>query len=249
VFDNQTVKKSTDMNVCPTKNTLNRYYTDKLSAQKLKKVYEIAPPRVRQYLEAEINHCLEKIKPDDLILELGCGYGRIFLTLSRKAKWVMGIDTSIESLLLAKEMSANISNCSFINMDAVQLGFSDRIFDVVLCIQNGISAFKVNQKELIRESIRVTKPGGNVLFSSYSEKFWKDRLEWFRLQSEAGLLGKIDYEKTKDGVIVCLDGFKATTVGKEQFLSLIKEFNVHSQIVEVDNSSLFCEMVLHKEEE
>ena len=131
-------------------------------------------------------------------------------------------------------------------MNTVQLSFPNNIFDVVVCIQNGISAFHVNQKKIILESLRVTKPNGIVLFSSYSEKFWNDRLEWFQLQSNAGLLGEIDFEKTRDGIIECKDGFTATTVGIDQFRVLTS--NIDSVIVnieEVDESSLFCEIIHH----
>ncbi len=224
---------------------MSGYYSDKLSAEQLKRCYEIAPPRVRQYLEAEVNHILQKIRPGDTVLELGCGYGRILPRLAQKARWVIGIDTSLTSLLLGREMLCGISNCYLLNMDAVRLALGDWIFDRVVCIQNGISAFHVNQRDLIRESIRVAKPGGTVLFSSYSDKFWKDRLEWFQLQSKAGMLGEIDLEKTRDGVIICKDGFTATTVRPQQFLSLTAEFNADTQIVEVDESSLFCEIIPH----
>jgi len=67
-------------------------------------------------------------------------------------------------------------------------------------------------------------------------------LEWFQLQSDAGLLGEIDVEKTGDGVIVCKDGFRATTVGPEEFLSLTSDLYAETKIVEVDESSLFCEI-------
>jgi ubiquinone/menaquinone biosynthesis C-methylase UbiE len=221
------------------------YYDDKLSAERLLSCYEIAPPRVQQYLQAEIEHLLQKIRPGDLVLELGCGYGRVLRRLVSKARMVIGIDTSLASLLLAQQMLDDVSNCRLISMDALHLAFSDRTFDLVACIQNGISAFHVDQKGLIREAIRVAKPGGIVLFSSYSDKFWNDRLEWFRLQSEAGLLGELDPEKTGDGVIVCKDGFTGTTVRPEQFLSLTAGLNVDVELVEVDESSLFCEMVPH----
>ncbi|MFQ5869596.1 MAG: class I SAM-dependent methyltransferase [Candidatus Zixiibacteriota bacterium] len=219
------------------------YYDDKLSAQRLLRCYEIAPPRVQQYLEAEIEHVLQRIRPGDLVLELGCGYGRLLHRLVSKARMVIGIDTSLASLLLAQQMLDDVSNCQLIKMNALHLAFRDRVFDLVACIQNGISAFHVNQKDLIRESIRVTKPGGTVLFSSYSDKFWDDRLEWFRLQSEAGFLGEIDPEKTGDGVIVCKDGFTGTTVRPEQFLSLTAGLNVDARLVEIDKSSLFCEII------
>jgi len=225
---------------------MNEYYKDKLSAKQLKQCYEIAPPRVQRYLEAEVNHVMQKIHPEDIVLELGCGYGRILPQLAQKAKWVIGIDISLGSLLLAQEMLHGISNYLLLNMDAVQLAICDQVFDRVVCIQNGISAFHVNQQDLLRESIRVTKPGGTVLFSSYSDKFWNDRLKWFQLQSETELLGEIDHEKTRNGVIVCKDGFTATTVRPHQFISLIEEFNVDTQIVEVDESSLFYEITPHE---
>lgn len=95
----------------------------------------------------------------------------------------------------------------------------------MFCIQNGISAFGVNKKRLIAESIRVTKVNGIVLFSSYSPKIWEARLEWFRKQSQFGLIGEIDEEKTCDGTIVCKDGFKATTISNEQFAELFDELD------------------------
>ncbi len=224
---------------------MSSYYKDKLSAKRLRQCYEIAPLRVQQYLEAEVNHVLQKIHPGDKILELGCGYGRILGRLAQKTGLVIGIDTSPASLFLGQKMLRDMSNCLLLNMNAVQLAFGDRVFDRVVCIQNGISAFHVNHKDLIRESIRVTKPGGTVLFSSYSDKFWDVRLEWFYLQADAGLLGKIDSKKTGNGVIVCKDGFKGTAVRPHQFLSLTAEFNVDTKIVEVDESSLFCEITFH----
>ncbi|MCK4247207.1 MAG: class I SAM-dependent methyltransferase [Methanomicrobia archaeon] len=208
----------------------------------MKRCYELDPPRVRQYLEAEISHVLQKIRPGDTVLELGCGYGRILLPLAQKARMVIGIDTSLASLVLGREMLFDISNCRLLNMDAVRLAFHDKVFDCVICIQNGISAFHVNQQDLIRESVRVTKLGGTVLFSSYSNKFWEERLNWFQLQLETGLLGEIDHEKTRDGMIVCKDGFTATTVRSHQFLALTAELDLNARIVEVDESSLFCEI-------
>ena len=223
---------------------MTSYYEEKLAAERLKQCYEIAPPRVQQYLEAEVAHVLEKIHTWDTVLELGCGYGRILPSLAQKAGTVIGIDTSLASLAMASQMLVNISNCHLADMDAVRLAFHGRVFDCVICIQNGISAFHVDQQALIRESVRVTKPGGIVLYSSYSDKFWEERLRWFHIQSGAGLLGEIDNERTGGGVIVCKDGFTATTVRSDEFLALTSGMNHEVRIIEVDESSLFCEMTI-----
>jgi len=225
---------------------LSEYYLNRLSGLRLKEVYDIAPPRVKKYLDAELTHVLQEIRHDHLVIELGCGYGRTLAQLAKTAKWAVGIDISASSLEFARNFLHGISNISLSMMNAVSLGYRDQTFDRVVCIQNGISAFHVDQRALISESIRVTRPGGMVLFSSYSDKFWRDRVRWFELQSQAGLVGEIDYERTKEGVIVCKDGFTATTVRPEDFLRLTRDLNSQVRIVEVDESSLFCEVMPRK---
>jgi 2-polyprenyl-6-hydroxyphenyl methylase/3-demethylubiquinone-9 3-methyltransferase len=225
---------------------MDNYYIDRLSAEKLKLCYELATPRVKQYLDAESEFVRQKIYPGNLVLELGCGYGRILPAIAGKARAVVGIDISLPSLLFGRETIKNVPNCFWAQMDALRLSFFDNSFDTVICIQNGISAFQVDGKALVRESLRVTRDKGTIIFSSYSEKFWEHRIEWFRIQSKAGLLGVIDDNKTRDGRIVCQDGFAASTVNSIQFLELTSEFNVDTNTIEVDESSLFCEIIPRK---
>jgi len=221
---------------------MQSYYSEILAAERLKLCYEIAPLRVKRYLEAEIEFILGKIKSSDLVLELGCGYGRVLKKILEKTKTVVGIDTSHDSLLLLQDSITKNDSCNIFEMDAVHLGFRTRRFDVVVCIQNGISAFKVDQRTLIEEAVRVTRSGGKVLFSSYSESFWEERLKWFRLQSKLKLIGEIDEETTSNGVIVCKDGFKATTMNPDNFVSLTSCLDVDPIITEVDGSSVFFEI-------
>jgi SAM-dependent methyltransferase len=218
------------------------YYDDKLAAERLRQCYEIAPPRVRQYLEAEVQHVLTRIRPGDRVLELGCGYGRVLLRLAGAADFVAGIDMSAASIAMAQRSLRARSHCRLAIMDAAALGFREASFDVVVCIQNGISAFQADQRVLMREALRVTRPGGRALFSSYAAEFWDARLEWFELQAAHGLLGEIDRERTGDGVIVCKDGFQATTVGPDEFAALAAGLGVPALIEEVDGSSVFCEL-------
>jgi len=219
------------------------YYAEKLSAERLRRCYEIAPPRVRRYLQAEIDHALTKIRSGDTVLELGCGYGRIMASLGGKAGKVVGIDTSRASLAAGHEHLASFPDCKLIQADAVRLPFPEKRFDVVLCLQNGISAFHVDPERLIEESIRVTRPGGTVLLSSYSDRFWADRLSWFVLQAAEGLVGEIDDEKTGAGRIVCEDGFTATTFEPGDFRRLTASLGVKAATYEIDNSSVFCEII------
>ena len=223
---------------------MKNYYSKSLNSDKLKRCYDIASERVKQYLEAEILFVQSKCQPNDVLLDLGCGYGRVTFRLEEKVNRIIGIDNSEDNIILANKLCGENSKCEFIKMNAVDLKFKDNLFDIVICIQNGISAFRVNPQKLIKESIRVTKRDGILLFSSYSEKFWVDRLEWFKLQSEEELIGEIDYKQTKNGTIVCKDGLELTAFSRDDFLKLTATFNVKTTIHEVDNSSIFCEMIV-----
>ncbi len=222
------------------------YYKDKLSASKLFKCYEIAPSRIKQYLDAEIQFVIANVRGADVVLELGCGYGRVLKAVSPFVSVIVGNDISRGSLELAKSYMEPCRNYGILQMDASDMSFRPCVFDAVFCIQNGISAFGVDKKRLIAESVRVTKSGGVIIFSSYSPKIWADRLDWFRKQSQIGLLGEIDEEKTGDGTIVCKDGFKATTISGRQFTELFREFELDASVIEVDESSIFCKVVKEK---
>ena len=219
---------------------MREYYSKKLSSNLLKQCYDIAPKRVQQYLESETNFVLEHINKSDTILELGCGYGRVMNEFITHSSRVIGIDTSLESLELAKEYINELSRCHLIQASAEKLPFSDRSVDKVVCIQNGVSAFKIDPKKLVQECVRVTKIGGVCLLSSYSPRFWDHRLDWFQKQADAGLIGEIDWEHTKDGVISCKDGFRATTFTQKDFHELMLELGLEAKISEVDGSSTFC---------
>jgi SAM-dependent methyltransferase len=222
------------------------YYEDKLHGNRLKRCYEIAPPRIQQYLKAEIQYVVKNVRPDCQLLELGCGYGRVLRPLAEKVALAFGIDTSYTNLKLARTFLESRHACHLIRMDAVEMGFPDGRFDYVICIQNGISAFHVDQRTLVRESIRVTKDHGLIFFSSYSTKIWPARLQWFKAQAEAGLVGEIDWHRTGEGNIVCKDGFTATTVSQDGFTRLVRGFPVGVRIEEVDESSIFCVLTAHK---
>jgi 2-polyprenyl-6-hydroxyphenyl methylase/3-demethylubiquinone-9 3-methyltransferase len=215
------------------------YYARKLAAESLRHCYEIAPPRVQEYFRAEIEFVVRRLASDAIVLDLGCGYGRTMIHFAATAAFVMGIDTSRLSLLDARKFLDATPNCLLARMDAGRLDFVDGSFDAVVCLQNGLSAFHVDQKRVVKEALRVTRPGGTAYFSTYSDRFWEHRLEWFEMQALAGLIGPLDRERTRDGLIVCTDGFEATTVRPAEFQELVAHVNAGLEVVEVDESSVF----------
>ncbi len=222
------------------------YYSEKLAGLRLKQCYDLATPRIKQYLDSEIEHILSRVIPQDTVLELGCGYGRVMIEIEKKAQRVYGIDTAEENIEFARSFCSNTDNCDFLVMDALRMAFSDNTFDVSICIQNGIRAFHVDPFALVSEAVRVTKPEGKVIFSSYSDKIWQERLKWFEIQSKHGLLGEIDFNATRDGTIVCKDGFSADSMNKKKFQELGRKIGLPPSIEEVDESIIFCEFTKNK---
>lgn len=220
------------------------YYFEKLAAERLQQVYDLASEPVRRYLAAEIDHVQARLPVGGRVLELGCGYGRVLKALRPSVGALVGIDTSYASLDLARNYLEGSPDVMLALMDAVCLAFPPATFDLVCCIQNGISAFRVDQRALLAAAVDVTRPGGRVLFSSYAEAFWDHRLAWFRLQAREGLLGEIDEAATGRGVIVCRDGFRATTVTPDQFRSLSRGLGRQVMVDVVDDASVFCEILV-----
>ncbi|MCP4897257.1 MAG: class I SAM-dependent methyltransferase [bacterium] len=219
------------------------YYAEKLSAERLRKCYDLAPPSVQRFLEVESEFVRQRIEPGRKVLELGCGYGRVVRDLHCAGPEILvGIDISGASLRMGQRYLRDLRSVELAQMDSIALAFGSQTFDLVCCIQNGISAFHVDQRGLLCEAVRVAKRGGRVLFSSYSENFWEDRLDWFRLQAEYGLIGELDEAATGDGVIVCKDGFTATTVTPHQFAALADGLGRRLAIEEVEGCSVFCEI-------
>ncbi len=101
------------------------------------------------------------------ILDVACGKGATTRHLLNyyRAGDVTGINISERQLARCRR---NAPNCNFMLMDATALGFPDRSFNNVICVE---SAFHFNTRELfLRQAWRVLKPGGCMVLSDILNK-------------------------------------------------------------------------------
>jgi len=100
----------------------------------------------------------------DRVLDLGCGKGTTAIYLARKCGCdVTGIDLSDELVAQGVELArrARVSHrTQFQVADAHSLPFSDGEFDVV--VSQAVLVLVKDKSRVIREALRVTKPGGSV---------------------------------------------------------------------------------------
>ncbi len=222
------------------------YYEESLNSFRLVEVYNTKIKRIKQYLKNEIEYVRSKTKRDDELLEIGAGYGRILKELAPYVKSLSGIDISQETIEYGRSYLKGLNNVSLELMDAYSMNYQER-FDLILCLQNGLSAIKGNPMLLVERALQATRTGGRVFFSTYSPKIWEERVKWFIEQSEKGLIGKIDPTMTKDGVIRCEDGFEATTLTEQDLRRIGRSTGLRYSLEEVDGSSLFLTITKREE--
>jgi len=116
---------------------------------------------------------LVDIKKDDSVLDLACGTGVVTKEIQGKiddSGYVIGADTSLTAIKIAKKWNSKKSNLDFINVDAEKFSFSKK-FDIITC-QYALFFFPNAQKALknMRNSLKksgkigISVHGNNVPF-------------------------------------------------------------------------------------
>lgn len=109
------------------------------------------------------------INPDDVILDVGCGGGININRMSKKAKKVYGVDYSIESVNLSREVNRQEiydGKVEVVKGDVQSLPFEDDSFDIVTAFETVY--FWPNIEKCFGEVKRVLKPGGIFLIGMES---------------------------------------------------------------------------------
>lgn len=113
---------------------------------------------------------LVDIKKGDRILDVACGTGVVTKKLSEKvgkSGYVVGADTSVTAIKIAKKWNERKSNLDFVNIDAEKFSFTQK-FDIVTC-QYALFFFPNSQKALknIKNSL---KKSGKLGISVHGNK-------------------------------------------------------------------------------
>ena len=116
-------------------------------------------------------------------LDFGCGVGRLTQGLSRHFERVIGVDISAGMIAMAKDFNRHPEKVEYVHNPGADLrSFGDDHFDLVFSM---ITLQHMNRRHACRymaEFVRVTKPGGYVLFQIPSRRLPERtfRLRWRR---------------------------------------------------------------------
>lgn len=109
------------------------------------------------------------ISPDDIVLDIGCGGGMNINRMAQTAKKVYGVDYSIESVNLSKEVNEDLIREGRVEVhegDVMDLPFDDDTFDIVTAFETVY--FWPDIIKSFGEVKRVLKPGGMFLIGCES---------------------------------------------------------------------------------
>lgn len=152
------------------------------------------------------------------ILEVGCGSGRFLQALGQDAARAVGIDRDASMLAVARRSTSpgSAQRYTWIQGDAGAMPFADDAFDVVF--ENTVLCFCVDPAPVIREMVRVCRPGGAVLLGElhpYAPWQW-----WRRLKAAfgKGSFQSASWRRPRDLVAaLTASGCRACPVGRAIF--------------------------------
>lgn len=191
----------------------------KVDTQIVKAFYE-DPEVVEHYRRATANIGLwiseelvfrKVFQPDDRILELGTGTGRIAIGLAEIGfENVLGIELSRPMVKEARRIGKLMELPVFFQQgDATCLKFEDNLFDGAIFGFNGLMQIpgRENRDKALEEIRRVVRPGGALVFTTHDRdsarhrNFWKaEKGRWAKGKQQADLLEFGDrYEATDLG--------------------------------------------------
>lgn len=154
------------------------------------------------FLLEQDQHFVERHCPSaGLLIDLGCGTGRLSVPFAKRGYWVVGIDLSEEMLRIVGKKATDAGvTVHRLQANIVELGsLADASFDYAVCLFStlGMVAGSMNRLRVVEHVYRLLRPGGVFVVHVHNRwfNFWdrggrrwllKDCLRWLFHQADSG---------------------------------------------------------------
>lgn len=192
--------------------------------------------KIKEYLKAEERYLLKSIKPNSVILDVGCSEGKQLKLLAGISKKIFGIDDSKSMAKMAKEKLLSFNNVEIFFENAKEMHFQDNYFDYSICMFSTFSNIpRPLQKVVLGEMKRVTKNGGKIIISVYSENVLETQKQFYNNID-------LDIVKIDNDFVYTQQGLISERFTKKKLENLFSSVDLKAKIVQLNSISYICEM-------
>lgn len=152
---------------------------------------------------------LDRLRPEDLVLDLGCGHGAHLARTSAVCREIIGVDRDVAALRIARRRPG-ITRHSVVAWDLRNpLPWRTARFTAILCLD--LLEHIDDRQALLRECHRVLIPGGRLFLSVPNRTTrWRDRLRRAGRFSFADPDHRVEY--TREELLAEIDHAGFTTI-------------------------------------
>ena len=127
-------------------------------------VIQRAGQETRHWLEVTVG-----IRPEDVILEIGCGVGRVGQAIAPLCKEWIGCDVSPNMLQHSRARFAGMTNARFVEISGYDLQpIADASVDLVYCTVVFMHLDEWDRYNYVLEACRVLRPGGRLFIDNFN---------------------------------------------------------------------------------
>jgi SAM-dependent methyltransferase len=139
--------------------------------------------RREEFIEKIYPHVKPYLKPNDRVVDLGCGAGSITIFLEEQGALITGIDLAPGLISLARqEASKQGAKVNFIQANVLNYPLGEEVYDLAVCFGNPLTDFPHKRFPGFRDGVfSALKPGGHFILE-YIDGL--ERVAWLSEQKE-----------------------------------------------------------------
>ncbi|MDN5202714.1 class I SAM-dependent methyltransferase [Fulvivirgaceae bacterium BMA10] len=167
-------------------------FWDRVSKQSDKPTIKLSPTSLKT-----IESAIKYLKPDDVILDFGCGSGTITSEIAYHVKEIQAIDISFGMIEVAKKKveQRKIENIDFTQSTILNKRFNEKSFDVILAFN--VLHFIEDKQQIMQRINNLLKPEGLFISATVclGERMTFLKLAMFLL-TKLGMVPTMNFYKT-----------------------------------------------------